>query len=89
MFLTNIILEIHTASVSGFQCSTFSTLTYCRDDVIKRILIIHTAVSVIACEQALFLGRCEKIARRGNGKGRACRQIYGTTVPLQTLCIKL
>lgn len=44
----------NTASVSGFQCSTFSTLTF----IIKRILIIwiHAAVSVINKSTGMTMG---------------------------------
>ena len=52
MFLINNIGN--TASVSGFQCSTLSTLTF----IIKRILIIwvHAAVSVINKSTGMTLG---------------------------------
>ena len=52
MFLINNIEN--TASVSGFQCSTLSTLTF----IIKRILIIwiHAAVSVINKSTGMTMG---------------------------------
>lgn len=52
MFLINNIGN--TASVRGFQCSTFSTLTF----KIKRILIIwiHAAVSVINKSTGMTMG---------------------------------
>lgn len=44
----------NTASVSGFQCSNLSTLTF----IIKRILIIwiHAAVSVINKSTGMTMG---------------------------------